>query len=202
MAHTEALGEAAFYGPKIDFIVRDVLGREWQLGTIQVDYNLPERFALDYAGADNTPHRPVMVHRAPFGSLERFVGILIEHYAGAFPVWLSPRQIAVLPVSDKFNEYGRGVLGALRTAGIRADLDDSPEKIGAKIRRATLEKTPYMGVVGQREQDSGQVSIRHRTLGDCGSVSLERLLAGLKQEIAAKSTGGSVFQAPQAAANV
>ena len=191
MDATEAVGEAAFYGPKIDFIVRDVLGRDWQLGTIQVDYNLPERFALEYAGADNTPHRPVMVHRAPFGAMERFIGLLIEHYAGAFPLWLSPVQAAVLPVSDKFNEYGRTVLNELLAAGIRAELDDSPQKIGAKIRRATMEKVPYMAVVGQREVDSGQVSVRHRTGTDRGAMGREQFLADLKREIQSKSAAAT-----------
>jgi threonyl-tRNA synthetase len=196
MAFTEAIGEAAFYGPKIDFIVNDSLGREWQLGTIQVDYNLPQRFALEYAGADNAVHRPVMVHRAPFGSMERFVGLLIEHYAGAFPLWLSPVQAAVLPVSDKFNEYGRRAMEAIKAAGIRAELDDSPEKIGSKIRRATMEKVPYMAVVGQREQESGQVAVRHRVGGDRGAVALERFVAALKSEIESKSTVATAFAPP------
>ena len=193
IAFTEAVGEAAFYGPKIDFIDSDVLGREWQLGTIQVDYNLPDRFALEYAGSDNAAHRPVMVHRAPFGSMERFVGLLIEHYAGAFPLWLAPVQAAVLPLSDKFNDYGRRVLEALKAGGLRAELDDSPEKIGAKIRRATLDKVPYMAVVGQREQESGQVAVRHRTAGDCGAAGLEQFLSALKKEIETKSPAGTAF---------
>ena len=195
MSFTEETGEAAFYGPKIDFVVRDCIGRQWQLGTIQVDYNLPERFALQYAGADNAPHRPVMIHRAPFGSMERFIGILIEHYAGAFPLWLAPVQAAVLPLSDKFNDYGRGVLQRLKAAGIRAELDDSPEKIGAKIRRATLAKVPYMAVVGEREQTAGQVAVRHRTAGDCGAVATEQFLAGLRQEIESRTAGGPAFSA-------
>jgi len=143
MNYTEEPGEAAFYGPKIDFVVTDCIGREWQLGTIQVDYNLPERFDLNYVGADNAPHRPIMIHRAPLGSPERFVAILIEHFAGAFPLWLAPDQAAVLPVSDKFNDYAASVHKALRDAGIRANLDDSPQKIGAKIRKASLDKTAY-----------------------------------------------------------
>ena len=187
MNFTEQEGEAAFYGPKIDFVVKDCIGREWQLGTIQVDYNLPERFDLEYIGADNRPHRPVMIHRAPFGSLERFIGILIEHFAGAFPLWLAPVQVAVLPVSEKLNEYAAKVLAGLRAAGVRAEMDDSSDKIGAKIRRATMDKTPYMAVIGQRELDAQQVSVRHRTKGDQGPVSLEQFLGALKMEIDAKA---------------
>jgi threonyl-tRNA synthetase len=186
MNSSEEKGEAAFYGPKIDFIVKDCLGREWQLGTIQVDYNLPERFGLEYIGADNRPHRPVMVHRAPFGSMERFIGILIEHFAGAFPLWLSPVQVAVLPVSDKYNEYARLVYAQLKRAGIRVELDDSSEKVGAKIRKATLDKVPYMAVVGQREAESNTVAVRHRTQGDRGAVSGGEFLASLQKEIASK----------------
>ncbi|MCD6303404.1 MAG: threonine--tRNA ligase, partial [Planctomycetes bacterium] len=158
--YTEEVGEAAFYGPKVDFIVRDCLGRRWQLGTVQVDYNLPERFDMQYIGPDNAPHRPVMVHRAPLGSPERFIGILIEHYAGAFPLWLAPVQAAVLPVSDKFSEYASTVAEALRRAAIRVELDSSAEKIGAKIRRATLEKVPYVAIVGSRAQQAGSVARR------------------------------------------
>ncbi|HAU38106.1 MAG TPA: threonine--tRNA ligase [Phycisphaerales bacterium] len=186
MNSSEEPGEAAFYGPKIDFVVKDCIGREWQLGTIQVDYNLPERFGLEYIGADNAPHRPVMIHRAPLGSPERFIGILIEHFAGAFPLWLSPVQIAVLPVSDKYNEYGAQVSRALREAGLRVELDDSPEKIGAKIRRATLEKVPYMAVVGAREAESSTVSVRHRTEGDLGAMSAGEFTDALRREIATK----------------
>ncbi|MCK4602351.1 MAG: threonine--tRNA ligase [Phycisphaerae bacterium] len=186
MEYTEEPGEAAFYGPKIDYVVRDCLGREWQLGTIQVDYNLPERFDLQYIGADNRPHRPVMIHRAPLGSPERFVAILIEHFAGAFPLWLAPDQAAVLPVSDKFNDYAASVHKALRDAGVRANLDDSPEKIGAKIRKASLDKTPYMAVVGQREAGDNTVSVRHRTAGDTGAMSVEKFVAGLRAEIESK----------------
>jgi threonyl-tRNA synthetase len=186
MNYTEQQGEAAFYGPKIDFVVRDCIGREWQLGTIQVDYNLPERFGLEYIGADNTAHRPVMVHRAPFGSLERFIGILIEHFAGAFPVWLSPVQVAVLPVSEKFVEYARTVADELRRAGVRTELDESSEKIGAKIRRSTMDKVPYMAVIGQREQEAGQVAVRHRTEGDRGAIGLADFVAMLRKEIDAK----------------
>ncbi len=186
MNSTEERGEAAFYGPKIDFVVRDCIGREWQLGTIQVDYNLPERFGLEYIGADNRPHRPVMVHRAPFGSMERFIGILIEHFAGAFPVWLAPVQVAVLPVSEKYDDYARTVLAQLLAAGVRTELDESPEKIGAKIRRATMDKVPYMLVLGQREQESATVAVRHRTGGDRGAVPAGEFLAALTKEILEK----------------
>jgi threonyl-tRNA synthetase len=186
LEYTEEEGEAAFYGPKIDFVVNDCIGREWQLGTIQVDYNLPERFDMTYVGPDNAPHRPVMIHRAPLGSPERFVGILIEHYAGAFPVWLSPVQTAVLPVSEKFLAYGQEVTEELRRGGVRVELDDSPEKIGAKIRRATLDKIPYMVVIGGREAESGTVSVRHRTAGDLGAISSAEFLAGLRREIQTK----------------
>ncbi len=183
---TEEQGEAAFYGPKIDFVVTDCIGREWQLGTIQVDYNLPERFELEYIGADNTAHRPVMIHRAPFGSLERFIGILIEHFAGAFPLWLSPKQVAVLPVSDKYNEYAASVAARLSQDYVRVEVDDTAEKIGAKIRKATLAKTPYMLIVGQREVDSQNVSVRHRTDGDAGVMNLEDFAAALGTEIKTK----------------
>ena len=186
MTAAEEQGEAAFYGPKIDFIVKDCIGREWQLGTIQVDYNLPERFDLEYTGSDNAPHRPVMVHRAPLGSPERFIGILIEHFAGAFPLWLSPVQIAVLPVSEKLDDYAREVAGQLREAGIRVELDDSSDKIGAKIRRATIAKVPYMAVVGQREAEAGTVALRHRTAGDHGAMTPAALVEGLKKEIRTK----------------
>jgi threonyl-tRNA synthetase len=195
--YTEAQGEAAFYGPKIDFVVKDCLGREWQLGTIQVDYNLPERFELEYIGADNTPHRPVMIHRAPFGSLERFIGILIEHFAGAFPLWLAPVQVAVLPVSDKFNEYATQIAGLLREAGIRVELNTLADKIGAKIRNATLQKIPYMAIVGQREVESATVAVRHRTEGDYGAETPEKFVADLCKEIATK--GKSVLTSKEIA---
>src|SRR5947208_5860536 len=148
-----AAGEAAFYGPKADFVVRDCIGRQWQLGTVQLDYVLPERFGLEYTGPDNQPHRPVMIHRAPFGSMERFMGILIEHFAGAFPLWLAPEQIRVLPISDKVIEYANRVLTELQAAGLRAAIDGRPEKIGAKIRTAQLEKVPVMLVVGAKEAE-------------------------------------------------
>jgi threonyl-tRNA synthetase len=186
MNYVEAPGEAAFYGPKVDFMVKDCIGRQWQLGTIQVDYNLPERFGLEYAGADNQPHRPVMIHRAPFGSLERFIGVLIEHFGGAFPLWLSPVQAAVLSVSEKFNDYAREVAAALKGGALRVELDDSGEKIGAKIRRATLDKVPYMAVVGAREAESHQVALRHRTQGDQGVCSLDEMVKRLRQEADAR----------------
>jgi threonyl-tRNA synthetase len=188
MNFTEEAGEAAFYGPKIDFVVRDCIGREWQLGTIQVDYNLPERFDLEYVGNDNAAHRPVMIHRAPLGSPERFIGILIEHFAGAFPLWLSPVQLAILPVSDKYNDYAENVASKVRSAGVRTDLDDSPEKIGAKIRRATLQKVPYMVIVGEREAEANTVSLRHRTAGDVGSLGVDELIEGLRREIDTKGS--------------
>ncbi len=186
MNYTEEAGEAAFYGPKIDFVVTDCIGREWQLGTIQVDYNLPERFDLHYVGSDNSQHRPIMIHRAPLGSPERFIGILIEHFAGAFPLWLAPDQVAVLPVSEKYDDYAAGVHRALRDARIRAKLDDSPEKVGAKIRKATLDKFPYMLIVGEREVEGGTVSVRHRTAGDTGAMSVEEFITGLRAEIDSK----------------
>ena len=182
-------GEAAFYGPKADFVVADCIGREWQLGTVQLDYNLPsaERFDLEYIGADNQPHRPVMIHRAPFGSFERFMGMLIEHFAGAFPLWLAPEQVRVLVVSQKFEEYGRQVEAQLKEAGLRATGDYRPEKIGAKIRDAQLELIPYMLVVGGREMESDSVAVRDRRKGDQGSVPVAEAIAAFQAEIAAKS---------------
>ena len=181
--YTEEPGEAAFYGPKIDFVVRDVIGREWQLGTVQVDFQLPERFDLHYTGPDNKPHRPVMIHRAPFGSMERFVGVLIEHFAGAFPLWLAPEQVRILPISDKFAAYADEVVAALRAAGVRAVVDTSQDKLGAKIRLAQIEKVPYMIVVGGKEAESRQVSVRSRKAGDEGSKPLEEFVERIKQEI-------------------
>jgi len=182
-------GEAAFYGPKADFVVKDCLGREWQLGTVQLDYNLPgpERFDLEYTGPDNQPHRPVMIHRAPFGSLERFVGILIEHFAGAFPLWLAPEQVRVLVVSQRFEDYGRDVEGRLKAAGLRAAGDYRSEKIGAKIRDARLERVPYLFVVGGREREQGTVSVRDRREGDLGAMSFEDAVARLRREIDEKA---------------
>ena len=180
---TEEPGEAAFYGPKIDFVVRDVIGREWQLGTVQVDYSLPERFDLTYIGADNQPHRPIMIHRAPFGSLERFVGLLIEHFAGAFPLWLSPEQVRVLPISEKSSEYAHEVLAALRAEGIRATVDDSDGRIQAKIKHAAEMRIPYMAVVGPRDADAGNVSVRARGIQkDLGGLPIREFVAALVSE--------------------
>jgi threonyl-tRNA synthetase len=182
-------GEAAFYGPKADFVVTDCLGREWQLGTVQLDYVLPseDRFALEYIGADNRPHRPVMLHRAPLGSLERFIGVLIEHFAGAFPLWLAPEQVRVMVVSQKFDEYAREVERRLAAAGLRAQGDYRPEKIGAKIRDAQLELIPYMFVIGQREVDGGAVAVRDRLEGDLGSLPVEQAIQKLQDEVAQKT---------------
>jgi threonyl-tRNA synthetase len=178
-------GEAAFYGPKLDFMVKDALGRSWQLGTIQVDYNLPERFELEYVGADNQRHRPVMIHRAPFGSLERFVAVLIEHCAGNFPLWLAPDQIAILPISEKFNDYAEMVHNKLKALDIRGLLDDRDEKIGRKIRDAEVKKIPYMLIVGEREATEQKVAIRKHGEGDQGSVSLEEFVEQFHSDSAA-----------------
>jgi len=179
------VGEAAFYGPKADFVVTDCIGREWQLGTVQLDYNLPseERFALEYVGADNQPHRPVMIHRAPLGSLERFIGVLIEHFAGAFPLWLAPEQARVLVVSQKFEEYGRQVETKCREAGLRVSGDYRPEKLGAKIRDAQLERIPYMLVVGARDLENSTVSVRDRIDGDLGAMSLDEAIQKFHEEV-------------------
>jgi threonyl-tRNA synthetase len=184
---TEEPGEAAFYGPKIDFVIKDVIGREWQLGTVQVDYNLPERFELEYIGADNTKHRPVMIHRAPFGSMERFTGVLIEHFAGHFPTWLSPEQVRVLPISEKSEAFASEVLAQLQAANLRATLDTAPDKIGAKIRNAQLERVPYMLVIGEKEAAIQSVSVRHAKRGDLGVRPLDEFLADLVQEVASRS---------------
>ncbi|CAN5148843.1 threonine--tRNA ligase [soil metagenome] len=184
------VGEAAFYGPKIDFIVRDCIGREWQLGTVQLDYNLPNRFDLEYAGPDNLPHRPVMLHRAPFGSMERFCGILIEHFAGAFPLWLAPEQARVLTISDKSEAYGRKLEEDLKAAGFRVSGDYRSEKIGAKVREAQLEKVPYMLVVGEKDMAANTVSIRDRIDGEKGAKSVPDLMEMLKAEVAAKTIRG------------
>ncbi|MFK7922394.1 MAG: threonine--tRNA ligase [Bacteroidia bacterium] len=177
------LGEAAFYGPKLDFMVRDALRREWQLGTIQLDYQLPDRFELEYTGADDKPHRPVMIHRAPFGSLERFIAVLIEHTAGDFPLWLAPTQAILLPVSDRFNDYAERVQEQLAAAGFRAELDSRSEKVGRKIRDAELGKYPYMLIVGEKEVSQGTVSVRKRKEGDLGSMSIDSYIAHLKDAI-------------------
>ncbi len=175
-------GGGAFYGPKIDMKIKDALGRPWQLGTVQFDFNLPERFDLTYVGADGKDHRPYMVHRALLGSIERFFGILIEHYAGAFPLWLAPEQIRILPISDKAMDYAKKIQAALRAAGFRVDIDISAEKLGAKIRLATVQKVPYQVVVGPRDEAAGTVSVRSRTDGDLGAMKVEDLVAKLKSE--------------------
>jgi threonyl-tRNA synthetase len=180
---TEEPGEAAFYGPKIDFVVSDVIGREWQLGTIQVDYNLPERFGLVYVGQDNVSRRPVMIHRAPLGSIERFCGALIEHFAGNFPIWLAPEQVRILPISDKHIDYARQIQDLLVKANIRSTVDEGSDKIGAKIRLARLEKVPYMLVLGAREQESGEVAVRSRQTGDEGAVSAPEFVKRIQREI-------------------
>ncbi|MBI2516891.1 MAG: threonine--tRNA ligase [Opitutae bacterium] len=203
MAYTEEAGEAAFYGPKIDFMVRDVIGREWQLGTVQVDYNLPIRFDLSYIGADNAAHRPVMIHRAPFGSMERFCGVLIEHFAGDFPLWLAPEQIRLVPISDKVLDYAKATLAQLQAADLRASLDTHSDKLGAKIRRAELEKVPYVLVLGQKEAEALSASVRSRAKGDEGVHPVADLIARFKTEVATralpeKKTAAPANNAPKA----
>ena len=176
-----AYGEAAFYGPKLDFMVKDALGRSWQLGTIQVDYNLPERFDLTYVGADNMPHRPVMIHRAPFGSMERFTAVLIEHCAGKFPLWLTPEQFAILPVSDKFIEYAMQVKQQLEADDLRGVVDDRNETIGRKIRDNELKRIPFLLIVGEKEQDSGTVAVRKQGEGDQGVLSIAAFAEMVKE---------------------
>ena len=178
-------GEAAFYGPKLDFMVRDAIGRKWQLGTVQLDYNLPERFELEYTGSDNQKHRPVMIHRAPFGSMERFVAILIEHCAGKFPLWLTPEQVRILPISDRFNDYANQVLEVLEKSDIRASVDARGEKIGKKIREAELERVPYMLIVGEKEAESGQVAPRKQGEGDMGAMSVADFCKHVQDEVEA-----------------
>ncbi len=180
-------GEAAFYGPKLDFIFRDVLKREWQLGTVQVDFWLPERFDLEYTGEDGQKHRPVMIHRAPFGSLERFVGILIEHFNGAFPLWLSPVQATIVPITDRHNEYARHVAEQLKTAGIRVEVDDSSNRMNAKIRTAQLQKVPYMLIVGDRESEEASVAVRTRNNEDRGAIPLAKFIKQAQELIENKS---------------
>jgi threonyl-tRNA synthetase len=184
---TEEPGEAAFYGPKIDFVIKDVIGREWQLGTVQVDYNLPIRFDLSYIGADNQAHRPVMIHRAPFGSMERFCGVLIEHFAGDFPAWLAPEQVRLVPISDKVIDYARAQLAKLKAEGLRASLDEHSDKLGAKIRRAELDKIPYTLVIGQKEAEAQSVAVRSRARGDEGVMTTEAYIAKLKTEVATRA---------------
>ena len=176
-------GDGAFYGPKIDFHLEDSLGRTWQCGTIQLDFQLPQRFNLEYIAADGEKHRPIMIHRVVFGSIERFIGILIEHFAGAFPTWLAPVQVRVLPISDKYMEYGQKVLAELKEAGIRAEIDTKAEKIGYKIREARLQKIPYMLVVGAKEEEDGVVSVRSRFKGDEGQKGLDAFISDIKEEI-------------------
>jgi threonyl-tRNA synthetase len=198
---TEEPGEAAFYGPKIDFVIKDVIGREWQLGTVQVDYNLPVRFDLSYIGADNTAHRPVMIHRAPFGSMERFCGVLIEHFAGDFPVWLAPEQIRLVPISEKTIDYARNLLAKLKAENLRATLDEHSDKLGAKIRRAELDKVPYTIVIGQKEAEANSVSVRSRARGDEGVMTADAYVAKVKQEVVTRALPEKKAPTPQAAPN-
>ena len=183
MQTTIVKGEAAFYGPKLDFMVKDALGRKWQLGTIQVDYNLPERFELEYTGSDDQKHRPVMIHRAPFGSMERFVAVLIEHTAGKFPLWLTPDQVVVLPISEKYHDYAEKVLKFLNNYDIRTLIDSRNEKIGKKIRDNELKKIPYLLVVGEKEEAEGTVAVRRQGEGDKGSMKLEEFRDFIQEEV-------------------
>jgi len=176
-------GEAAFYGPKLDFMVKDALGRKWQLGTIQVDYNLPERFELEYIGADNEKHRPVMIHRAPFGSMERFVAVLIEHTAGEFPLWLTPDQAVIIPISDKYQEYAEKVCQLLKNYDIRTLIDNRSEKVGKKIRDNELKKIPYLIIVGEKEETEKNISVRRHREGDLGSMTIDNFTEKVKEEI-------------------
>ncbi len=186
--YSEEIGEAAFYGPKIDFVVKDVIGRDWQLGTVQLDYSLPERFGLSYIGPDNSPHRPVMIHRAPFGSLERFVSVLIEHFAGSFPTWLAPEQVRLLPITDHQNAYAEKVAETLVASKIRVTVDAQSDKLGAKIRRAETDKVSYMLVVGAKEVEAKEVSVRSRTnKANNGNFTIEEFLARLATEIVERS---------------
>lgn len=180
-------GDGAFYGPKIDFHLEDCLGRTWQCGTIQLDFQLPERFELEYVGADDQKHRPVMIHRVVFGSIERFIGILTEHFAGAFPTWLAPVQVKVLAISEKHIAYAESVAKKLHDAGIRVEIDIRNEKIGYKIREAQLEKVPYMLIAGDKEEETGTVSVRARKEGDKGSMPVDEFIAVISREIAEKS---------------
>nr|NQU89524.1 threonine--tRNA ligase [Bacteroidota bacterium] len=177
-------GEAAFYGPKMDFMVKDALGRKWQLGTIQVDYNLPDRFDLEYVGSDNEKHRPVMIHRAPFGSMERFVAVLIEHCAGKFPIWLAPEQAIILPISEKYQDYAEKVLSLLEKLDIRAEIDSRSEKTGKKIRDAEMKRIPFMLIVGEKEENEGSVSVRRQGEGDLGTYTIETFASLIQEEIA------------------
>ena len=181
-----AYGEAAFYGPKLDFMVKDALGRQWQLGTIQVDYNLPERFDLTYVGEDNQKHRPVMIHRAPFGSLERFIAVITENCAGKFPLWLAPVQVKILPISDKFIDYALAVQAELNRQDVRTEMDDRSEKIGKKIREAELAKVAYMLIIGEKEVNESKVSVRRQAKGDIGQLSLPEFTTLVKEEVASR----------------
>ena len=185
--YTVEEGEAAFYGPKLDFIFRDVLKREWQLGTVQVDFLLPERFGLEYTGEDGRPHRPVMIHRAPFGSMERFVGILIEHFNGAFPLWLAPVQATIIPIADRHVEYAQQAGAELKAAGLRVTVDDSNERMNKKIRAAQMQKTPYMLVVGDKEMEAGAVAVRTRNEEDRGAQPLADFIEQATQLIVSRS---------------
>jgi threonyl-tRNA synthetase len=186
--HKTIPGEAAFYGPKIDIKLVDVLGRLWQLSTVQFDFNLPQRFELEYVGEDGERHQPVMVHRALFGSVERFFGVLIEHYAGAFPLWLAPVQIGLVPISERHQEYAKKVQEQLQKHGFRVELDARNEKMNAKIRDFTLQKVPYVLIMGDKESEAGAVSVRTRGKGDQGSIAFDSFLAGIQQRLASKST--------------
>ena len=187
-------GEAAFYGPKLDFMVKDAIGRKWQLGTIQVDYNLPERFDLTYTGADDKPHRPIMIHRAPFGSMERFVAVLLEHTAGKFPLWLSPDQVAVLPISEKFNDYAEKVTDYLNRNDVRAQIDNRNEKIGRKIRDNELKRIPYLLIVGEKEQADGLVSVRVQGEGDKGQMTMEAFRDLILEKVKEETAGNDKVQ--------
>ncbi|HEY0005914.1 MAG TPA: threonine--tRNA ligase [Pyrinomonadaceae bacterium] len=192
LAYERMEGEAAFYGPKIDIKVEDAIGRLWQLTTVQFDFNLPERFQLEYIGEDNKAHRPTMIHRALFGSVERFFGVLIEHYAGAFPMWLAPVQIAVLPITDRINEYAEGVARELRSVGLRVDLNLRSEKVGAKIRDAQLQKVPFMLVLGDREMEEGKVAVRERKRGDLGAMTLDEFKRMARQLVETRAINNSL----------
>lgn len=186
--YEEELGEAAFYGPKIDFVVKDVIGREWQLGTVQVDYNLPERFDLSYIGSDNRDHRPVMIHRAPFGSMERFCGVLIEHFGGNFPTWLAPEQVRILPMNDEMIPYAEDCLMELKSKGVRSSVDGQSAKLGAKIRRAETDKIPHMMIIGKREAEENKVSLRSRSNPELdGPHSIDSAVSAIREEISSKS---------------
>jgi len=180
-------GEGAFYGPKIDFFVPDALGREWQLGTVQLDFSLPERFNLQYAAEDGTLQRPVVVHRAMLGSLERFLGVLIEHTAGTLPIWLSPVQATIIPIADRHVPFGQEVVEKLRSAGVRAEVNDGNDRMGAKIRAAQGQKIPYMLVVGDREQEANKVAVRERSGGDLGAVDVDDFVAQILEEIVTRA---------------